>query len=210
MDVQCLQVGMIETNCYLLCDTETRKCAVIDPGDEAGRIAVAVRKSGCAPTAILLTHGHYDHTEGVAELRRAFPGLPVYLNREDTPAAGAPASLFPPVPDTVPYGEGDKVSVGNLTVSVIATPGHTKGSVSLICGDALFSGDTLFAGDCGRTDLWGGDMEQMLYSLGRLGSLGGNFKVYPGHMEASTLERERAWNPWVKQGMRMLQSAKEA
>ena len=210
MEIHCLQVGEIETNCYLLCDETSKKCAVIDPGDEAERVAAAIRKSGCEPTAILLTHGHYDHTGGVAGLRRAYPGLPVYLNRGDTPAQGAPAMLFPEVPNAIDYGEGDKVQVGNLTVNVMATPGHSIGSVSLICGDALFSGDTLFAGDCGRTDLWGGDMNQMLSSLGRLGNLDGDFTVCPGHMETSVLSKERQWNPWVRQGMRLSQADENA
>ena len=206
MNVQCLRVGMIETNCYILSDEARGECAIIDPGDEAGRVAAAVRKSGCTPTAILLTHGHYDHTEAVEDLRRTYPGVTAYLNREDTPEFGAPGMLFPPVPDTRHYAEGDTVRVGGLTVKVLSTPGHSKGSVSLLCETALFSGDTLFAGDCGRTDLWGGDMEEMLRSLGRLGSLDGDFTVYPGHMESSTLELERKRNPWVRQGMRMLQA----
>ncbi|MBR4546151.1 MAG: MBL fold metallo-hydrolase [Oscillibacter sp.] len=204
MKVQCLQVGAIETNCYLLCDEAAGVCAVIDPGDEAGRIAAAVRKSGCAPSAVLLTHGHYDHTGGVAELRGMWPEIPVYLNREDTPAMGAPEMLFPAVPGTTHYAEGDTVNVGGLAVKVLHTPGHSRGSVSLLCDTVLFSGDTLFAGDCGRTDLWGGDMEQMLRSLGRLGLLDGDFTVCPGHMETSSLELERRRNPWLRQGMRML------
>ncbi|MBQ6985872.1 MAG: MBL fold metallo-hydrolase [Oscillibacter sp.] len=206
MKVQCLQVGPIGTNCYLLCDEENKVCAVVDPGDEAARIALAIRRSGCAPSAILLTHGHYDHTGGVAGLRREYPGITVYLNRADTPGAGAPETLFPEVPDTVHYAEGDTVQVGALTVRVLHTPGHSKGSVSLLCDGVLFSGDTLFAGDCGRTDLWGGDMEQMLRSLGRLGLLDGDLTVCPGHMDTSNLERERKYNPWLRQGMRMLQA----
>ena len=206
MKVQCLQVGPIGTNCYLLCDEENKVCAVVDPGDEVARIALAIRRSGCAPSAILLTHGHYDHTGGVAGLRREYPGITVYLNRADTPAAGAPETLFPEVPDAVHYAEGDAVQVGGLTVKVLHTPGHSKGSVSLLCDGVLFSGDTLFAGDCGRTDLWGGDMEQMLRSLGRLGLLDGDLTVCPGHMDTSNLERERKYNPWLRQGMRMLQA----
>lgn len=204
MKVQYLQVGEIETNCYLLCDEQTQTCAVVDPGDEAARISAAIRRSGCTPRVVLLTHGHYDHTGGVAGLRREYPGMAVYLNREDTPGAGAPEMLFPAVPDTLHYAEGDTVQVGGLTVKVLHTPGHSKGSVSLLCGDVLFSGDTLFAGDCGRTDLWGGDMEQMLRSLGRLGLLDGDLTVCPGHMETSSLELERKRNPWLRQGMRML------
>ena len=204
MKVQCLQVGAIETNCYLLCDEAARVCAVVDPGDEAGRIAAAVRKSGCTLSDILLTHGHYDHTGGVAELRGMWPEIPVYLNREDTPAMGAPDTLFPAVPGTTHYAEGDTVNVGGLAVKVLHTPGHSRGSVSLLCDTVLFSGDTLFAGDCGRTDFWGGDMEQMLRSLGRLGLLDGDFTVCPGHMETSSLELERRRNPWLRQGMRML------
>ena len=209
MEIQCLQVGPIETNCYLLFDETRSVCAVIDPGDEARRIEAAIRRRDCVPTAILLTHGHYDHTDGVAGLREAYPGIPVYLNREDTAVCGAPASLFPPLSDTRHYAEGDKVQVGSLTLEVMSTPGHSRGSVTLRCGEALFCGDTLFAGDCGRTDLWGGDMDEMIQSLGRLGCLEGDLQVYPGHMGASTLDRERKWNPWLQQGVRMKKLSEE-
>lgn len=210
MEVQCLTVGMIETNCYLLCDEKSRKCAVIDPGDEARRIVAAIEKTNCVPSAILLTHGHYDHTGAVDDLRRTYPGIAVYLNREDTPKYGAPESLFPAVRDTLHYSEGDAVKVGGLTVDVWSTPGHSRGSVTLRCGTVLFTGDTLFAGDCGRTDLWGGDMDMMLRSLGRLGRLDGNFTVCPGHMETSELDRERQWNPWLKQGVRIFKAERNA
>ncbi|MBQ9348225.1 MAG: MBL fold metallo-hydrolase, partial [Oscillibacter sp.] len=189
------------TNCYLLCDEKSRLCALIDPGDEAGRIIRAVEDSGYTPRAILLTHGHYDHTGAVEDLLRRWPGLPVYLNHADTPAGGAAKGLFPPLPDTISYHEGDTVTVGGLTVEVLSTPGHSKGSVTLRCEDALFTGDTLFADDCGRTDLRGGDMNEMLRSLGRLGRLPGDYHVLPGHMEFSTLDRERRVNPWLNRGM---------
>lgn len=202
MDIQFLTVGPIETNCYLLCDPDRRVCAVIDPGDEPRRMIAAVERTNCTPAAILLTHGHYDHTGAVEGLLRQWPGTPVYLSAKDTAAYGAPPSIFPPVPGALDYGEGDTVQVGSLTVEVLSTPGHSMGSVTLRCGDALFCGDTLFAGDCGRTDLYGGSMPEMLDSLRRLGQLPGNLLVLPGHMETSCLDQERKSNPWMRQALR--------
>ena len=202
MDIKTLQVGPIGTNCYLLCDETEKLCAVIDPGGDAVRVAAAVEDSGCAPCAILLTHGHYDHTGAVAELSARWPGVPVYLNRRDVYEGDAYLQqLFPPVPCAKDYGEGDTVQVGGLTLQVLATHGHSEGSVTLRCGDALFCGDTLFAGSCGRTDFPGGSVKKMMESLKRLGELEGDLKVYPGHMEDSTLDRERSWNPYLRQAM---------
>ena len=202
MDIKTLQVGPIGTNCYLLCDETEKLCAVIDPGGDAVRVAAAVEDCGCAPCAILLTHGHYDHTGAVAELSARWPGVPVYLNRRDVYEGDAYLQqLFPPVPCAKDYGEGDTIRVGCLAVKVLATPGHSEGSVTLRCGDALFCGDTLFAGSCGRTDFPGGSVKKMMESLKRLGELEGDLKVYPGHMEDSTLDRERSWNPYLRQAM---------
>ena len=204
MKIQTLQVGPIGTNCYILSDPEAGKCAVIDPGEEASRVAAAVQESGCTPCAILLTHGHYDHTGAVAALRQQWPDIPVYLSRLDQ-AGDNPylRELFPPIAGAVDYGEGDTIAVGTLTVEVLSTPGHSEGSVTLRCGDVLFCGDTLFAGSCGRTDFPGGSMKKMLASLRRLGRLEGDLAVYPGHMEPSTLERERMYNPYLQQAMQM-------
>ena len=202
MYIKTLQVGDIGTNCYLLCDEEKKLCAVIDPGGDAGRVAAAVELSDCAPFAILLTHGHYDHTGAVAELQEKWPDVPVYLNHRDQYGDDERmAQLFPPVKDTKDYDEGDTLSVGGLTVSVLATPGHTEGGVTLRCGDVLFSGDTLFAGSCGRVDFPGGSMEKIMASLKRLGELEGDLRVLPGHMNASTLDRERARNPYLRHAM---------
>lgn len=204
MKIQTLQVGPIGTNCYILSDPEAAVCAVIDPGGDASRVAAAVKESGCTPCAILLTHGHYDHTGAVAALHEQWPDIPVYLSRLDQ-AGDNPylRELFPPVAGAADYGEGDTIAVGTLTVEVLATPGHSEGSVTLRCGDALFCGDTLFAGSCGRTDFPGGSMKKMLSSLRRLGRLEGDLAVYPGHMEPSTLERERMYNPYLQQAMQM-------
>ena len=147
MDIKTLQVGPIGTNCYLLCDETEKLCAVIDPGGDADRVAAAVQDSGCAPCAILLTHGHYDHTGAVAELAEKWPDVPVYLNHRDQCGEDAYLrQLFPPVPCARDYGEGGTIQVGGLTWGVLAAPGHAEGSVTLRWGDVLFCGDTRFAG----------------------------------------------------------------
>jgi len=198
MKIKSLQVGPIGTNCYLLCDEEKKVCAVIDPGGEAGRVRDAILETGCDPVSILLTHGHYDHTTGVAGLVAFYPDLPVYISPKEP--LGQP--LYPALPENAKsYGEGDTLSVGNLTVTVLATPGHSPGSVTLLVEDALFVGDTLFAGSCGRTDLPGGDYDAMMVSLRRLGSLEGNFEVYPGHMEPTDLACERSTNFYLLEAM---------
>lgn len=198
MKIKSLQVGPIGTNCYLLCDEEKKLCAVIDPGGEAGRVRDAILETGCTPVSILLTHGHYDHTTGVAGLLTFYPDLPVYISPEES--LGQP--LFPALPENVKsYGEGDTVSVGDLKVTVLATPGHSPGSVTLLVEHVLFVGDTLFAGSCGRTDLPGGDYGAMMASLRRLGSLEGNFEVYQGHMEPTDLACERGTNFYLLEAM---------
>ena len=138
MNIKTLMVGPIGTNCYLLCDEDAKACAVIDPGGDGARIAAAVAETGCAPCAILLTHGHYDHTGAVGELQAKWPEAPVYLNHRDVYDDAYTQQLFPALSgDVRDYDEGDTVAVGGLTVSVLATPGHSEGSVTLRCGDVL-------------------------------------------------------------------------
>ena len=113
MKIKCLQVGPIGTNCYLLCDEDAKTCAVIDPGGDGARIAAAVAETGCVPCAILLTHGHYDHTGAVGELQAKWPETPVYLNRRDVYADACTQQLFPLLSgDVRDYDEGDTVAVG--------------------------------------------------------------------------------------------------
>lgn len=191
-----IQVGNLGTNCYLLSDGAAGVCAVVDPGGSPERILRAVQESGCRLEAVFLTHGHYDHTAGVEALRAAHPAVRVYLNRRD--AGMEDEGLFPPVPEALDYDEGDSVQVGNMRFAVLATPGHSPGSVTLRCGDLLLCGDTLFAGSMGRTDLPGGSEGEIFASLARLAALPGRLRVLPGHMESSSLERERAANPFVR------------
>lgn len=200
MQVTMLSVGPIGTNCYILEDD--KKIAVIDPGDEAGRILSVLREMDSQVDYILLTHGHYDHTTAVPELHEALPDAKIYIHKAD--ANGTGSRIFPlagQVKDLLFYDEGDALPLGALTVEVLHTPGHSKGSVTLKVRDVLFTGDTLFAGDCGRTDLPGGSYEEILASLGRLGRLEGNFHVCPGHEQTSTMDREREINRYLREGM---------
>lgn len=197
MKIHALQVPPIGTNCYLLLDEETGKGAIVDPGGAGAAIAEAVEEMGMAPVAIFLTHGHYDHSGAVVELRGKYPDVPVYLHAADAAMTKRVDSLMPDVGETVAYDEGDEIAVGSLTVHVYHTPGHSQGSVTLEVEDVLFTGDTLFQGSCGRTDLAGGSPEQMAQSLKRLVGLEGNRQVLPGHEGFSTLEQERVDNYWV-------------
>ena len=197
MKISMMQVGPIGTNCYIL--EHDNKIAVIDPGDEAGRILAELKKSDAQVEYILLTHGHYDHTTAVPELHQALPEAKIYIHQAD--ANGAGSRLFPlagQVDDLLLYDEGDALPLGALTVEVLHTPGHSKGSVTLKVRDVLFTGDTLFQGSMGRTDFAGGNEEQIMASLRRLAGLEGDYHVCPGHMGTSTLERERKNNPYLR------------
>lgn len=205
MRVLSLMVGPIMTNCYILCDEAAKVCAVIDPGDEAGRIEEEIASSGCTPIMILLTHGHFDHCTGVAGLLEKWPELPVYIHEADVVDTVGDQLKFCRLGEKNQryYHEGDKLTVGNLTLDVMETPGHSQGSVSLLVEGqhVIFSGDTLFRGNCGRCDFPGGDYRAMVRSLGRLGKLEGQYAVYPGHEEATDMDYERKANPYMRHGM---------
>ena len=206
MKIDSLTVGPIGTNCYILQDETAKLCAVIDPGDEAERVARAVEQTGCTPTMILLTHGHFDHYTGVAGLLEKWPELPVYIHEKDVTdrVSGGFDLLFPRLTEKNQryYKEGDCLTLGGLTIRVLETPGHSRGSVCLVVENVIFSGDTLFYGSCGRTDFAGGSYEDILRSLKRLAELPGQYKVYPGHDRPTDLDFERRMNPYMKQGLR--------
>ena len=197
MHIKTLTVGPIETNCYIVSDEETKECAVIDPGAEAAVILDYIESAALRCRCVFLTHAHHDHTGAVDEVLED-TGAVLYMSAKDN---GVPISFngdsYAAPEGTRFYGEGDEVAVSSLRFRVMETPGHTPGSVCLICLDALFTGDTLFRDSCGRTDFAASNTDDMLRSLRRLAELPGDYEVFPGHMSATTMERERRYNYFV-------------
>ena len=198
MLIKTLPVGQLETNCYVVTDEKSLDCAVIDPGDESNTILDYMESNHLHCEAILLTHGHYDHVGAVLQVMEE-TGAPVYIcPRDDARITGERHYSFPMPEGGRYFDEGDVLNFAGMDFQILATPGHSPGSVCIICGDAIFTGDTLFRGSCGRADLPGGDMMEELRSLKRLCELPGDYEVYPGHMDATSLDRERRFNPFLE------------
>ncbi|MCL2046721.1 MAG: MBL fold metallo-hydrolase [Oscillospiraceae bacterium] len=197
MLIKTLPVGHLETNCYIVTDETTRKCAIIDPGSDSNIILDYIESNNLSPQVIFLTHGHYDHFMALEYIMDA-TDAPVYIHGSDIEIANSFQSFdFGDYDDQRTYKEGDIISVGLLEFHVIETPGHSPGSVTLICESALFTGDTLFRDSCGRTDFQGGDIDSLFASLRLLSQLDGDYEVYPGHADSSTLNRERSFNQYM-------------
>ena len=197
MKITQLTVGSIETNCYIIYDEQTKAAVVIDPSDEAVLVEARIESLGLEVKAVLLTHGHFDHSGEAARIADK-AGVPIWMHPADKTL---PSWLTHGLPETRDLADGEDLDFDSLRFTVLHTPGHTPGSVCFRCGDSLFAGDTLFAGSCGRTDLPGGSWEDMAASLRRLAALEGDLAVYPGHGEASHLDAERAGNPYLQMAL---------
>lgn len=195
INIKTLALGAYQTNTYLVWEETSPTCVVIDPGYEPDTILDEAKKLGKEIAAVFLTHGHFDHVGGVRELA-AETGCPVYLNEAEL--SMPPQMTAGPLYYTNTYDEGDFVEAAGLSFKVLHTPGHTPGSICLLCENAMFSGDTLFWGSCGRTDLPGGSWATIRKSLLRLAELSGDYDVYPGHGDATTLSFERKMNPYMR------------
>ena len=205
MIIKSLAVGPIMANCFILGCQDTLEAAVIDPGDEADRILMALAESKLTVKYIINTHGHFDHVGANRRMKEA-TGADLLIHPLDAPMLDqlmAAASSFglstenSPPPDRM-LNEGDHVAFGNLKLQVIHTPGHTPGGISLYTDGHLFVGDTLFAGSIGRTDFPGGDYEALISSVRKkLFPLGDHVTVYTGHGPETNLGHEKRTNPFV-------------
>ena len=204
--------GAWATNCYLVASGAGEQCVIVDPGmDAAPGIADAVCEHGLQPVAVLLTHGHIDHTFSVVPVCGSYD-VAAYIHPADRhqladPAAGLgltpgqqlfPGLAFAEPTDVVELTGHDTLTIAGLDITVDHAPGHTRGSVTFRVADVLLSGDLLFQGSIGRTDLPGGSYEEILDSLARVVlPLPDETAVLSGHGGATTVGAERATNPFL-------------
>ena len=198
MKIRNLFPGSWGSNCYLVEDNG--EALIIDPSASAAAILRAVREEGCTPVGILLTHGHFDHIMSVDALRQAEPTLKVYIHEADAPMltdADKNGFCFFFRQDRVWNAadvllqNGDEIKVGNATLTVVHTPGHSPGSICYFCQSEgiMLTGDTLFADNIGRCDLWGGSYATIRQSLKRLRDYDGGLTILPGHGGSNTLSK---------------------
>lgn len=206
MIIKTLAVGPIQANCFIIGCDATRIGAVIDPGDDADRILAEVAKADLKIDHIINTHGHFDHVGGNRRLKEA-TGAELMIHAQDAPllaqldrmagAFGLKADNSP-APDRL-LADGDQIAMGELRLTVLHTPGHTPGGISLHVDSCVFVGDTLFQGSIGRTDFPGGDFDTLLSSIRtQLFALDDATTVYTGHGPATTIGTEKRTNPFAR------------
>ena len=202
--------GMFLTNCYVVGCEETKEAIVIDPGfdrdKEAEEVLGFIEQNGLHVKYIVNTHGHSDHIAGNGIIKKA-TGAPILIHEDDaimlTPVAKTFSRVFglhvtsPPADRTL--HDGNIIQVGRIKLVVLHTPGHSKGGISLLGEDFVFTGDTLFAGSIGRTDFPSASFEEIMQSIKtKLVTLPDHFKAYPGHGPVTTIGEEKKYNPFLQ------------
>ena len=197
-------VGDMGTNCYILANHDTKECVIFDPGAEGAGIKQAVDEAGFVPKALILTHAHFDHIGALLELKDAY-GIPIYCSREENEhilgkLAGNLSAMFGS-PVTLEADrfvrDGEKLEIIGTTLTCIATPGHTIGGMCYYNEElqSVIVGDTLFAGSVGRTDFPTGNSGKLMESIvEKLYALPDDTKVFPGHMDSTTIGYEKQTN----------------
>ena len=209
MIIRTLPVGPLQANCHIIGCEETKKAVVIDPGGDTDKILLALAKDQLTLTAIINTHGHFDHVAGNPALKKA-TGADLMIHPLDAPLLKEAAHSAAqwglkvenmPQPDRL-LNDGDTVAFGSITLTVLHTPGHSPGGICLWAEKAVFVGDTLFAGSIGRTDFPGGDHNTLISSIRtKLFALPDDVAVYTGHMTNTTIGREKKFNPFCGEGV---------
>jgi glyoxylase-like metal-dependent hydrolase (beta-lactamase superfamily II) len=190
-----IPVGYMGNFIYLIGDKKKKECAMVDPAWDVDAVLKDAEKDGMKVVAGILTHTHFDHSNGVETLIQK-TGAKVYVHENEAKYLKEVKGHF------VETKEGSKLRIGDLEMTFLHTPGHTEGAQCILFGDKIVTGDTLFVGACGRCDLPGGDEKKIVQSLKRLASLDGSLEVFPGHAygdtDSSTIERERRTNPFMQ------------
>lgn len=202
MQIYQFVLGPIATNTYLVADENTGKCFIVDPAWPSAELKARINKEGLSPEYIILTHGHGDHTGGIEDLREAYPGIALVASRKersflyDRHASQGKGGIKA----DIEVNDGDVLSVGDIQLSFISTPGHTPGGMCIYieAGSLLFSGDTLFHSSVGRTDFPGGSFTDLMSSIkDKLFLLPDDTNVLPGHDVPTTIGYEKRYNPFV-------------
>lgn len=212
MKIQNMQVGFMGVNCYIVI-SDNHHAAVIDPGADADGILELLKESGASLNKILLTHGHFDHVGAVKKLKRE-TGAQVYIHEKDAYRLkkinvssellmdpDVSAADYVDIPADVIMKDGDIIELDDLSFQVVHTPGHSQGSVTFVLAKNLFTGDTLFYQEVGRTDLEGGNYNQLLNSIKNLMDFPDDYSVLPGHGQFSIIGHERKYNPYVEKAL---------
>lgn len=195
LNIHTLTLGLYQTNTYIVSKAGSDKCIVIDPGYEGTTILNRAALLGLNIEAVLLTHAHFDHLGAVRAIV-ADTDCDVYVDEQELQLP--PTMTDGPIYYSHLYPADGEIAVAGMDIKILRTPGHTPGSVCLLIGDAMFSGDTLFAGSMGRCDFPGSNIFDMRKSMKKLCNVAGDYRVFPGHAEATTLEYERKTNPYLR------------
>lgn len=205
MQIIRMPLGIYQANCYIVWDDKTNFSVVIDPGGDFESLKYAIQKNGLVVKYIILTHAHADHIGALDELKE-YSGAKILIHQDDFEMlknkrknhSDRMGDKIIELEADEKLKDNDKVLIGDKELLIIHTPGHSKGSICIKSGNALFTGDTLFAGSIGRTDLDGGSFEEIINSIkNKLIVLPGETKVYPGHGPSTTIATEKENNPFL-------------
>lgn len=196
--------GFLDVNCYVVYDSKKLNAAIIDPGEDGDKVILEIEKDGFNPEILINTHGHYDHILSDDKIRSKFQ-IPLAIHKDDVcmlsdtyknASAMLGIGVIVKTPDIL-LEDNQEVQLSFASLKVIHTPGHTKGGICLLFDGFLLTGDTLFAGTIGRTDLDGGDNQEMKSSLSKIKKLDPSLVIYPGHGSSSTLANELRCNQYL-------------